>query len=173
MDEPLKGRFIDPLSDFGFKFYFSEQNKALLIDFLNALFEGKKKIIDLVYLPTEQIGDTDEHKKVFFDLMCRDDQGEDFIVEMQRASQFFFRDRSVFYVSRAINRQLPAGAPSWDYNLTGVYMIGLLEFKLEETPVVPGRYIRDIFLTDRETGEIFYNKLQYKFIEPRRALSGH
>jgi len=33
------GKYVDPLSDFGFKFYFgSEENKMLLIGFLNRSF---------------------------------------------------------------------------------------------------------------------------------------
>lgn len=38
------GKYVDILSDFGWKFYFGrEENKILLIAFLNSLFEGKKK----------------------------------------------------------------------------------------------------------------------------------
>ena len=37
------GRYIDPLTDFGFKHLFgSEPSKELLVDFLNELFEGEK-----------------------------------------------------------------------------------------------------------------------------------
>ena len=47
-------KYIDPLSDWGFKRLFgSEPDKEILIDFLNALFEGQKQIVDLVYRPTE------------------------------------------------------------------------------------------------------------------------
>jgi PD-(D/E)XK nuclease-like transposase len=42
------GRYIDPLSDFGFKLLFgSEPNKDLLISFLNELFKDRKHIVDL------------------------------------------------------------------------------------------------------------------------------
>jgi hypothetical protein len=42
------GRYIDPLTDFGFKKIFgSEPNKDLLIAFLNELFKGRKVIRDL------------------------------------------------------------------------------------------------------------------------------
>jgi hypothetical protein len=37
------GRYIDPLSDFGFKLLFgSDPNKEILIAFLNELFKGRK-----------------------------------------------------------------------------------------------------------------------------------
>ncbi|MFC6101261.1 PD-(D/E)XK nuclease family transposase [Olivibacter domesticus] len=52
---PQAGKFIDPLSDWGFRHYFgSEPNKEILIGFLNDLFEGEKYIEDLEYGPTEQ-----------------------------------------------------------------------------------------------------------------------
>ncbi|MBB5646820.1 hypothetical protein HDE70_003127 [Pedobacter cryoconitis] len=64
-----------------------------MIAFLNALFEGEKHIIDLVYNPTELAGDDKEDKKIFFDLLCTGDKGEQFIVEMQRAAHDNFEDR--------------------------------------------------------------------------------
>ena len=43
--EHIIGRFIDPLSDFGFKHLFrNEPNKDILIDFLNQLFKGQKEV---------------------------------------------------------------------------------------------------------------------------------
>ncbi|MDR0793904.1 MAG: Rpn family recombination-promoting nuclease/putative transposase, partial [Chitinophagaceae bacterium] len=49
---PPIGRFIDPLTDFGFKKIFgSEPNKDVLITFLNELFKGRKIIRDLTYNP--------------------------------------------------------------------------------------------------------------------------
>lgn len=49
--------FIDPFTDFGFKRIFgSEENKDLLIDFLNAILGGYKKITDLTYNRNEYLG---------------------------------------------------------------------------------------------------------------------
>lgn len=48
-----KQRFIDPLTDFGFKHLLGgEPNKEIIIEFLNAIFVGQKKIVDLVFSPT-------------------------------------------------------------------------------------------------------------------------
>ena len=55
--KPSIGVFIDPLTDFGFKFLLgSEPTKELLIDFLNELFKGKKVITDLTYNKNEHPG---------------------------------------------------------------------------------------------------------------------
>lgn len=81
--QPKPGRFIDPLSDFGFKHLFgNEPNKDILIDFLNQLFEGQKEIEDLTYNSNEHAGDSEEFKKIFFDLLCTGKNGEQFIIEM-------------------------------------------------------------------------------------------
>ena len=79
-------RFIDPLTDFGFKRIFgSEPNKDLLIAFLNELFRGRKVIKDLVYNPQENNAPAQHYRKTIFDLTCTGTDGETFIIEMQRA----------------------------------------------------------------------------------------
>lgn len=158
------GRYIDPLSDFGFKRLFgSEPNKDILIDFLNELFKGKKEIVDLVYNPTEHAGDISEFKKVFFDLQCTGRGGEQFIIEMQRAEQRNFKDRVVFYTSRLINEQLQKGEGHHNIELKEIYLIAILEFNLKDSP--PDQYLHNVALTNTETNEIFYNKLGFKFLE--------
>lgn len=80
---PAIQRFIDPLTDFGFKHLLgAEPNKEIIIEFLNTIFAGQKKIVDLVFSPTEHAASTDENKKVFFDLMCTGSAGEQFVIEM-------------------------------------------------------------------------------------------
>ena len=161
---PKAGRFIDPLSDFGFKHLFgNEPNKDILIDFLNQLFKGQKEITDLVYGSTEHSGDQEEYKKIFFDLLCTGINGEQFIIEMQRAEQRNFADRAVFYTSRLINEQLPKGASHWNIELKEVYLIAILEFNFRNN--ISDRYLHNVSLTNTDTGEIFYNKLGYKFLE--------
>ena len=161
---PKPSRFIDPLSDFGFKHLFgNEPNKDILIDFLNQLFKGQKEITDLTYNSTEHAGDKEEFKKIFFDLLCTGKNGEQFIIEMQRAEQRNFGDRAVFYTSRIINEQLPKGESHWNLELKEVYLIAILEFNFSNN--LSDKYLHNISLTNTDTGEIFYNKLGYKFLE--------
>lgn len=158
-------KYIDPLSDWGFKRLFgSEPDKEILIDFLNALFEGQKQIVDLMYSPTEYSGESQETSKVFFDLNCTGADGENFLIEMQRGEQLYFADRTVYYVSRLVSEQFKKGETDWKkWGLKEVYLIGLLEFVLSSN--TDKRYLRNIALTDTETGEFFYSKLAYKFVE--------
>jgi predicted transposase/invertase (TIGR01784 family) len=86
-----KEKYINPLTDFGFKKLFgTEPNKFLLIDFLNQILPDKK-IKDLSYSSGEEQGLTELDRKAIFDLYCVGDNGERFIVEMQKAKQNFLR----------------------------------------------------------------------------------
>jgi predicted transposase/invertase (TIGR01784 family) len=163
---PVAGKYIDPLVDFAFKKIFgSEPNKDLLIAFLNEVFRGRKHIVDLVYNKNEHPGDLRDEDAAIFDLLCTGDKGERFIIEIQRGRQGYFKERALFYTSRLISDQAPKGKRSeWAYYLTEVYLVALLEdFTLQVSPA--HEYLHDICLCNRDTGEIFYDKLGYTYVE--------
>ncbi|RAJ22138.1 Rpn family recombination-promoting nuclease/putative transposase [Pedobacter cryoconitis] len=157
-------KYIDPLSDFGFKHLFGgEPNKEIMIAFLNALFEGEKHITDIVYNPTELAGEDKAHKKVFFDLLCTGDQGEQFIVEMQRADHDNFEDRCIFYLSRLIHQQKLKGNRQWDVKLKEVFLVAILDFNMRNC--LSDHYLQSISLMNTGTGKVFHNGLGFKFLE--------
>ena len=91
-------RYINPFTDFGFKKLFgTEINKDLLIDFLNTILPEESRITTLTFLTTEQLGEGAFDRKAVFDVYCENERGEKFIVEMQKAEQDYFKDRSIFY----------------------------------------------------------------------------
>ena len=52
--EGLRERYVNPYTDFAFKLLFgTDLNKEILIGFLNALFDGKQVIEDVIYLNTK------------------------------------------------------------------------------------------------------------------------
>jgi len=163
---PSPGRYIDPLVDFAFKKIFgSEPNKDLLIAFLNEVFRGRKFIADLVYDKNEHPGDLKNEGTAIFDLLCTGKDGEKFLIEVQRGRQGNFKDRALFYTSRLISGQAPKGRrEEWAYNLTEVYLIALLEDFTLQISSGP-EYLHDICLCNRDTGEIFYDKLGYIYLE--------
>jgi predicted transposase/invertase (TIGR01784 family) len=164
MQQPTIGRFIDPLTDFGFKRLFgSEPDKDLLIDFLNELLKGKKQIADVSYNKNEHGGHVKNNRKVIYDLYCTNDTGEKFIIEVQKVKQEFFRDRSVYYTSALIHAQGPKGNAKWNYRLPEIYLIGIMDFEFDDTN--KEKYIHEVALLDVATKEPFYNKLGYTFIE--------
>jgi predicted transposase/invertase (TIGR01784 family) len=159
---PRIGRFINALSDMGFKLIFSD-NKEMLISFLNALFQGRKQIIDLTYNNTEKRGPQKRYRGIRYDLTCTDQDGVQFILEMQRVKQDFFRDRAVYYTSSLIQEKGPKGKKNWDFQLPEVYFIGLMEFTFDDS--LPDDWLHRASITDENTGRPLYQKLGFVFIE--------
>jgi len=160
----LTEKYINPLTDFGFKKLFgSEPNKALLIDFLNEILPDKK-IKDLSYTSTENLGITEVDRKAIFDLYCIGDDGDRFIVEMQKAKQNFFKDRSVFYASFPIQEQ--ARKTPWDYKLQPVYSVGILDFIFDDHK--DDKELLHIVQLKNQRVEVFYKKLMFVYLELRK-----
>ena len=158
---PLTEKYINPLTDFGFKKLFgTEPNKVLLIDFLNQILPDRK-INDLTYASTENQGQTEVDRKAIFDLYCIGQNGERFIVEMQKAKQNYFKDRSVFYASFPIQSQAKRNV--WDYKLDPVYSIGILDFIFDDHKEDPE--LLHIVELKNQRCEVFYDKLKFIYIE--------
>ena len=123
------GRFINPFTDVGFKRIFGQEvNKPLLISFLNSLFAGKKVITDIHFLNKEMLGINVEDRNSIYDVYCTSDTGEHFIVEMQNRNHKNFKNRAVYYVSKAITWQGERG-PEWVFDLKVVYGIFFMNFR--------------------------------------------
>ena len=103
----MPGVYINPFTDFGFKRIFGEEeNKDLLIDFLNELLRPQGIVIDdLHYKPTARLPLSAEDRKVVFDLHCTNQRGDRFTVELQKAKQTHFKDRMLYYSSFTIVEQ--------------------------------------------------------------------
>jgi len=159
-------RFINPFTDFGFKKIFGEEpNKDLLIDFLNELLrEQNVSIKDLTYKKTEHLGRTDMDRNVVFDLYCENEFGEKFIVEMQKAKQSFFKDRSVFYSTFPIQEQGVKGS-NWNFQLKAVFAVGILDFTFDNQDDKDKPIVSHVQLIDKKTCKVFYDKLTYIFVQ--------
>ena len=108
------GRFINPFTDYGFKFLFGrEVEKELLISFLNDLLVGEHVITDIQFLNNEQQPEVKNERGIIYDIYCMTDTGERIIVEMQNREQPYFKDRALFYLSRAITQQAKRG--QWNF----------------------------------------------------------
>lgn len=159
--EGIYERYVNFYTDFAFKKLFgTEINKDLLISFLNALLQGREEIKEITYLNTEHLGTQEYDRRAVFDVYCKNEQGEHFLVEMQKGEQQFFKDRSIYYSTFAIREQAPRG--EWNYGLKGIYTIGILNFCFE-TP--DPSYYHEIKLMDTVTKEVFYDKLTFIYLE--------
>ena len=164
IEEMTGAKYINPYTDFGFKKLFGTPlNKDLLISFLNSLFEGKEVVRDLTYLNGENLGNGYGDRRAIFDVYCENEQGETFIVEMQKAEQQFFKDRSVFYSTFAIQNQGKKGI--WDFNLKGVYTIGILDFVFPNNEYPADSLRHEVKLVDVDDKHVFYDKLTFLYLE--------
>ena len=166
-----KAKFIDPLSDWGFKKLFgTEANKEILLEFLRDLFPDKR-IEEIAYLNNENQGLSESDRKSVFDVVCRTVAGDRFIVEVQKKDQRYFMERSLYYSTFPVQEQGLRG--DWDFRLTPVYMVGILNFTLKHD--CPGgtaaenagnpKLIHRYDLRERETGELMTDNLHFVFIE--------
>jgi predicted transposase/invertase (TIGR01784 family) len=160
----IKEKYINPFTDFGFKKLFgTEVNKDLLMDFLNELIHGKGKITDVKYLNAEQLGRSEYDRRAIFDIYCETDNGEKFIVEMQKSKHDFFKDRSVFYATFPIREQAQKG--EWNYELKAVYTVGILDFVFNENREDKDYYHSEVKLMETKKKTVFYDKLTFIYLE--------
>ena len=161
----MKERYINPYTDFGFKRLFgTEMNKELLISFLNSVLTGEKgPISDVRYLNSEHLGDGYGDRRAVFDVYCETEDGGKFIVEMQKAEQRFFKDRSIYYATTPIREQAPKG--KWDYHLEEVYLVAVLDFMFPEDEYSIDSFRHEVKLKDVEDNHVFYDKLTFVYLE--------
>ena len=156
-------RYIDPLTDFGFKKIFGvDSGKPLLMDLLNQLLPAEHRIVDLTHTNSEALGRFLNQRSAAFDLHCRTADDRRFIIEMQRTPQPHFKDRSVFYSTFPIYEQACLG--EWNFELCPVYCIAFLNFFFDKSDRRSDRYIERVQLRN-ERCEVFYNKLHFIFIQ--------
>ena len=165
-------RYINLFTDFGFKKVFGEEpNKDLLISFLNTLLPAKHQIAELEYSRSEWQGVSVIDRKAIFDLHCKTPDGTYFIVELQKAKQNFFKDRSVYYASFPIQEQGQKG--EWDFRLQAVYTVGILDFIFDDAD--KGDVVHTVQLKNQKN-QVFYDKLTFiyltlpNFTKPLTAL---
>jgi predicted transposase/invertase (TIGR01784 family) len=164
----LAEKYINPFTDFGFKKLFgTEPNKDLLIDFLNeVILPQNRKITDLTYSKNDHPGGTESDRSAIFDLYCIGSNNERFVVEMQKAKQDYFKDRSVFYASFPIQEQAKVGG--WNYQLSDVFTVGILDFVFQNetgsNDNKPKTVRHEVKLKDQDC-KVFYDKLTFIYLE--------
>ena len=102
--------YLDPKNDLTFKKIFG-QHPHLLKSFLNSVmpFNKGEEIVSLEYLPTELVPEIPLFKNSIVDVRCMDNNGRQFIVEMQMLWTDSFKSRVLFNASKAYIKQLGKG----------------------------------------------------------------
>jgi len=158
----LSSKYIDARSDWGFKHLmrFKDILKMLVGDVLN------EQIVSVEHLPNEVDRFLGHEKDVTMDVLCKDSQGREMIVEMQRKEEDYFRNRMFYYGASMIHAQLASGV---DYDkMRPVIVICIMDYK-EERPSNEGQDIFCYSLMERTTHELFGNQLTIYLCElPRK-----
>ncbi len=152
--------FIDITSDFGFKRVF--KRKEFMISFLNSLlktYNKAERVTDVTYLNTEEVGEVHKDRRIVFDLKCKTQGGDYFIVEMQKRGQEYFDDRVIYYMGRSIVTQGEIGDDLWKFGIKKVYGIFMMNFN--EKRELEHRDIRHCGLYDYTNGCEYSDKQDF------------
>ncbi|MDR1610486.1 MAG: Rpn family recombination-promoting nuclease/putative transposase [Candidatus Symbiothrix sp.] len=151
------GTFMNFQTDFAFKKIL--ENERLLIDFLNETLGYECKVASLDYLKSEQLGKTEEDRKAVYDIYCKNERGECFIIEMQVAYQKHYFDRILFYATFPIQKYAVKG--KWDFELKPLYCISIVDFEI----FGKNNYLNHVDFVRREAMEIATKKVNFIIIE--------
>ena len=157
-------RYLTPTADLTFKKVFGE-HPDLMISLLNAMLPLKdgEEIVSIEYLPAELVPDTPLKKNSIVDVRCREENGRQFIVEMQLEWTTNFMQRVLFNASKAYVRQLDK---SERYEmLQPVYALSFVNEIFE--PGMEAFYHHYALVHSEDTGKIIEG-LQLIFIELRK-----
>ncbi len=157
------GKFLDPKNDVAFKQIFgTEKNKDILIHFLNDMipFPGGAKIQTVTFLKPSQDPETAAKKQSIVDVLCADEKGSQYIVEMQVVSTKGFEKRAQYYAAKAYVNQMNLGD---DYqNLKEIIFLAITDFVM--FPDKP-KYKSDHVILDRETMTHDLKDFYFSFLE--------
>lgn len=105
----LLTKYLNPKNDFAFKRIFgTPRNQDILIHFINDMLglSGAESIKTVTFLQTIQDPEIAAAKQSSVDVMCTDEHGVQYIVEMQVARGEGFAKRAQYYAAKAYSRQL-------------------------------------------------------------------
>ena len=107
------------------------------------------------------IGDS---RRAVYDIYCENEKGEKFIVELQKAKQNYFRERTLYYATFPIREQAEKGF--WDFNMKAVYCIGILDFTFDNQKLDPeSNEFKHTIKLKNQNGKTFYEKLTFIYFE--------
>lgn len=161
--EHMLTKFLDPKNDFAFRRIFgTEKNKDILIHFLNDVieFESGNPIQEVKFLKTVQDPDIKIQKTSVVDVMCEDEKGNRYIVEMQVAKERGFEKRAQYYASKAYCSQMAEGGQY--HALKAVIFLAITDFIM--FPQKKG-YKSDHVTLDKLTLENDLKDFSYTFLE--------
>jgi predicted transposase/invertase (TIGR01784 family) len=122
----LEKRFVSMLSDYGFKVTFgNETDTTFLRRAIQALIKSETAIEKVEFNKNELTAITKGSRGGLYDVICTDEKGQRFIIEMQVGSLKYFIHRAKFYGFYHFNSQIKRGQYRFD-DLKKIYVISIL-----------------------------------------------
>lgn len=171
-------RYADLTLDKGFKIVLGRPgSEEILKNLLNRLLGIR--IMHLEYRSNEYPGMTEDDRASRFDVYCRDEAGNGFIIEMQNWQQKYFNKRAVYYSSLAVQsqaveeyrRQKEVLGRDWDYDFRPLYVVSFLNFRnwtFEGCEKRRNGYVATYRYCDVETGNELNDGTNLVFIDLER-----
>ena len=156
-------RYLDPKNDVAFKKIFgAEEHKACLMSFLNSIFELKedRMIQQVEFLNPFQAPKIEGKKLSFIDVLCTDQRGIHYVIEMQLLQTKGFEKRVQYYASKTYAAQVNKGE---DYpKLNQVLFLAIANYDLFPHK---DHYKSTHLILDKETFDHDLQDLQFTFLE--------
>ena len=156
-------KFLNPRNDVAFKRLFgNEKNKDILITFLNEVLRNQlhNPITGVEFLTPIQEAEILSKKQSIVDVLCKDSDGCQYIIEMQVANMAGFEERAQYYASKAFVNQLNQGE---EYKrLKEVIFIAFTNFS-----IFPEKeeYKSEHVTLDKKTLENNLDKISFTFVD--------
>ena len=167
MIKSVKGKYLNPKADLTFKLIFGE-HPDLVMSLLNALLplDADGQIEHVEYLTPEMVPDNPAKKNSSVDVRCKDQQGRQFVVEMQLHWSDSFRRRVILNAAKAVVRE---AAKAQDYTLLQpVYSLNLVNEGLSLGDAAPDEFYHDYAIVNVEHSDRIIEGLRFVFIDLKK-----
>lgn len=156
-------KYLNPKNDVAFKHIFGKpKNKEILIAMLNAVLKSQlhKPIKQVKFLKTSQEPELRVSKQSIVDVLCQDQDGCQYIIEMQVAEREGFEKRAQYYASKAYSSQARQGMEY--YNLKEVIFLAFTDYILFEDKK---DYKSEHVTLDKKTQDHNLRAISFTFVE--------
>ncbi len=155
--------FANPTTDFTFKRLFgSDNHKNLTISLLNNIL-GRKQgnlITQVTFGNIENIPVADGQKESYLDILCKDQLGYYFIIEMQVSKDQAFGKRSLYYSALKLIDQMHD--KDLYSKIKPVIFIGILSHPMFANR---NRVVSHHLICDMDTGHQSFEELEFHYVE--------
>jgi len=155
------GPFVSILTDFGFKKIFADlKDTSFLRKIIQIMIRSEVPIREVRITNTHKIGDESEDRGAIFDVSCTDDNGREFVVEMQRSRLSKFIHRAKFYSYFLLNEMVEKGGEMKYHKLRPIYTISFLDGK-----VYPTEELHHMICLRNQHGELIDDQITHVMLE--------